>query len=72
MGSVQSALSEDLLAEEIDTQRKDKQDRGEKKKDAKLCHAVQTKKCLLYLLGAIKTYPIICSPSHLRLNEFFL
>lgn len=42
MGSVQSALSE-LLVEEIDTQRKDKQDRGEQKEDAKLCHATQTK-----------------------------
>lgn len=43
MGSVQSALSEELLVEEIDTQRKDKQDRGEQKEDAKLCHAAQTK-----------------------------
>lgn len=43
MGSIQSVLSKELLVEEIDPQRKDKQDRGEQKKDAKLCHAAQTK-----------------------------
>lgn len=41
MGCVQSALSE-LLVEEIGTQHKDKQDRREQKKDAKLCHAAKT------------------------------
>lgn len=54
MGSVQSALSEELLVEEIDTQRKDKQDRGEQKEDAKLCHAAQAKNVYWIYWGRLK------------------
>lgn len=50
MAFVQSGLSKELLVEEIDTQRKDKQDRRDRKKDASCCPAAQTKKCLLNLL----------------------
>lgn len=47
MGSVQNGLSEELLVEEIDTQRKDKQDRREHKKDASRCPAAQTEMGIL-------------------------
>lgn len=49
MGSVQNGLSKELLVEEIDTQRKDKQDRREHKKDVRRCPAAQTE--MVILLG---------------------
>lgn len=61
MAFVQSGLSKELLVEEIDTQRKDKQDRREHKKDAKYCSTNQ--KMLAEFIGAIATFPIMCHPT---------
>lgn len=62
MGCVQRALSEELLLEEIDTQLKDKQDRRERKKDAKLWHAGQTRNvCWIY--WGDYYIPVMCGPT---------